>query len=767
MSWNFHRALQSRCASSLGAACRFLRLTGDFPRSAVFILAFTSRLSYTGIGLTYEDGGLAMLRSSGVYLSGSGGGRGAAPLTALVSDTSLFDDSLDLYRAHRWPQDLPDCSGSAGILLSNMRPADAFRLHNAVRVLAPALGPLLSATPESTRQSTALSRFMTGASLAALRLILRALPFGRTAALSAVEVRPSGPGSRRLTELPARRAHLAASVLSGRVLTFSELATNLAALGEASDHEATRIAVDSLSIAGRLEMVPGVQETWTGRARCSRCGSQSVIQYTARCEICRRRCAMCLCCSSLGLMTSCTWLLHIPAGDRSDAVACDGSRGPNVSLNIPFELTKAQRKASRRVQEFVSDSQSEEFLVWAACGSGKTEVVCGAIEYVLNRGGTVLYVVPRRSAAGDIHARLERFFRGIRIGLQSGSRRVAAQGSPFLVCTAHQTLRLRHVADLVVFDEVDAYPCVPGGFLESAVKRSVRSDGKIVYLTATPDSSMFGRVRNKSLPFCLISTRHHGRPVPVPSVLCVRTTEPRAKRPCVAGMLDADQECPFADINRPAANSRAADSGETQVAFPKQCLCRMAAGAAARFTGAAPFGRAAESPRGAIATLRGPSSSFSGDSATFRPEELCLLCAAAVDPSPTLVFVPTIRLVERARGILGEFSERCWPDARWGFCHSKTSDSEGVLTQLREGGVTSVVTTTVLERGITVSGVNVIVLRADSSVFDARSLVQMAGRAGRTSECPTGSVVFAVERTTTEVETAIKMIEFMNDRLVH
>ena len=88
------------------------------------------------------------------------------------------------------------------------------------------------------------------------------------------------------------------------------------------------------------------------------------------------------------------------------------------------------------------------------------------------------------------------------------------------------------------------------------------------------------------------------------------------------------------------------------------------------------------------------------------------------------------------------------------------------MRQLREGSITSAVTTTVLERGVTIPGVDVIVLRADSSVFDARSLVQMAGRAGRTSECPTGRVIFVVERTNREVEAAIKMIEFMNDRLV-
>ena len=448
---------------------------------------------------------------------------------------------------------------------------------------------------------------------------------------------------------------------------------------------------------------------------------------------------MCFCCNSLGLVTSCTWLLHVPVRDRAAPVAGVGRCQARVALNIPFQLTKDQRRASRRVLEFMNDSRSREFLVWAACGSGKTEVVCAAIESVLNRGGTVLYVVPRQSAASDIHARLDHFLRGIRVGLQSGSKRIAGQDSRFLVCTAHQTLRFRHAADLVVFDEVDAYPCVPGGFLESAVRRSARRDGKIVYLTATPDSHMFERVRNRSLPFCVISARHHGRPVPVPRVLSVRAASAQLGRFGVSPIRAAGDGCPLGEIGRPARDSGAADAGMTQIGSAKQCLLRMVRGAAPQ------FGRAVRS---------------------FRVLELCLLCAAAADPSPALVFVPTVRLVELARDLLCGLSADCWPGVKWGFCHSKTPDSDDILRALREGRVTSVVTTTVLERGITVSGVNVTVLRADSCVFDARSLVQMAGRAGRTSECPTGSVVFSVVRTNREVETAVRMIEFMNDRLI-
>ena len=672
-----------------------------------------------------------MLRSSGVYLSVSTGegGRTAAAGIALVSDTGLFADSLDLCRGGLLSQHLQDSCEHSGILFGNMRPVDSFRLRNAVRLIAPALGRDLLAIPGSAGRRGILPQLRLGAVLSALRILPRIPLFGRNVSVRLVRcMQPRAvPGLR--AESVARRARLIISLLSGRVLTFAELASSLAAAGETGGHDATRIAVDSLSIAGRLEMVPGVQQMWTGRARCSRCGSGSEIRYSARCDICRGRCAMCLCCSSLGLMTSCTWLLHVPAGDGSDRAADRDSRRSTVTLSIPFQLTQAQRRAANRVQEFVSCGRSREFLVWAACGSGKTEVVCPAIESVLNRGGTVLYVVPRQSAAGDIHARLDAFFMGMRVGLQSGLRRIAAQDARLLVCTAHQTLRLRHVADLAVFDEVDAYPCVPGGFLENAVRRSVRPGGKIVYLTATPDSVMFERIRRRSLSFCLISTRHHGRPLPVPRVLSVRTARAGVWRPDGSGISGAGEGCPLKDINRPPADGGCADSCTAQIVLPRQCLCRRVEGAAS------PFSR----------------------------YELCLLCAAAADRSPTLVFDaddPTCGATEvcsaSCRGIAGRKRVGVLPLEDVG----QRGRSEAVEGRPNHVGRYDHGP----RRSVTIPGSTSTVMRADSRVFDARSLATDGRKGGQDVKRPDRQVA-AVDKTCREVEAAIKIIVFMNDRL--
>ncbi len=67
-----------------------------------------------------------------------------------------------------------------------------------------------------------------------------------------------------------------------------------------------------------------------------------------------------------------------------------------------------------------------------------------------------------------------------------------------------------------------------------------------------------------------------------------------------------------------------------------------------------------------------------------------------------------------------------------------------------------------MERGITLQGIQVIVLAADHPIFDERALVQMAGRVGRTRENPTGKVIFMAEKMTGPMRTAVKWIEEQN-----
>lgn len=74
-------------------------------------------------------------------------------------------------------------------------------------------------------------------------------------------------------------------------------------------------------------------------------------------------------------------------------------------------------------------------------------------------------------------------------------------------------------------------------------------------------------------------------------------------------------------------------------------------------------------------------------------------------------------------------------------------------------------TTTVLERGITIKGLQVIIINADSPLYDEASLVQIAGRVGRKNDEPTGEVIFITTGICQEVDKAIANIKDKNTYL--
>ncbi len=61
---------------------------------------------------------------------------------------------------------------------------------------------------------------------------------------------------------------------------------------------------------------------------------------------------------------------------------------------------------------------------------------------------------------------------------------------------------------------------------------------------------------------------------------------------------------------------------------------------------------------------------------------------------------------------------------------------------MRNKEINLLITTTILERGVTFPNIDVAVLGAENDVFTDSALIQIAGRAGRSSEHPDGDVVF-------------------------
>ncbi|CAM3209125.1 DEAD/DEAH box helicase [Sporolactobacillus spathodeae] len=126
------------------------------------------------------------------------------------------------------------------------------------------------------------------------------------------------------------------------------------------------------------------------------------------------------------------------------------------------------------------------------------------------------------------------------------------------------------------------------------------------------------------------------------------------------------------------------------------------------------------------------------------------------------LFVPSLAIVHALTELL----------QREGFgrvagVHSEDPDRHAKVAYFRQGKLDILVTTTILERGVTVPGVEVGVFGADDSIFDERALVQIAGRVGRSANQPSGDVLFFHNGRTLQMLKARQHIEMMNQEAGH
>lgn len=102
---------------------------------------------------------------------------------------------------------------------------------------------------------------------------------------------------------------------------------------------------------------------------------------------------------------------------------------------------------------------------------------------------------------------------------------------------------------------------------------------------------------------------------------------------------------------------------------------------------------------------------------------------------PVIIFVPNIALGRQFHSVLKHLVSCCNID-------STVSNKDELIADFRKGIYRLCISTTVLERGITIPSVNIIVFSAHSEQFDEASLTQMAGRVGRGTRDPYGECYF-------------------------
>ena len=115
---------------------------------------------------------------------------------------------------------------------------------------------------------------------------------------------------------------------------------------------------------------------------------------------------------------------------------------------------------------------------------------------------------------------------------------------------------------------------------------------------------------------------------------------------------------------------------------------------------------------------------------------------------PFLIFLPKVALME----LVTPLFQTIHPNIL--AVHAEDPERKETVLKLRNEEIPGLLTTTILERGITIKNVQVAVVGAESAIFTASALIQIAGRVGRNQAFSNGDVVFFHHGITAEMDEA-------------
>lgn len=334
------------------------------------------------------------------------------------------------------------------------------------------------------------------------------------------------------------------------------------------------------------------------------------------------------------------------------------------NYSLKYELSKEQKEISdSTIQNF---KRHEDTLIYAVCGAGKTELVFGVIHYALKKNLRVGFAIPRRDVVVELAERLKNTFKQYKVVSVYGGHTDTLVGD--IVClTTHQLFRYENYFDLLVLDEIDAFPFKGDFVLNALFERSLK--GNYVMMSATPTEDMVNYYRNtKGKNLIELYTRYHKQPIPVPKV------------------------------------------------------CKT-------FESLMPY------------------------------KTLQNLKRFVEQNKPVLIFTPTISECEILYKMLKIFVKS------GNFVHSKCLDRSKIIKDFRENKYSYLVTTAVLERGVTIKNLQVIIYNAGNEIYTKEGLIQIAGRVGRVIGATDGEVIYITSKETEAIKKSIKEIEFSNTHL--
>ena len=212
---------------------------------------------------------------------------------------------------------------------------------------------------------------------------------------------------------------------------------------------------------------------------CLRCQSKMIPTTASECY-CKVNCAYCRNCLKMGKVRACDFFYTI--------------KEPNAFLSRekPLEwngkLSDQQIEASEAIIRSIH--KSEIRLLWAVAGAGKTEMLFLGIEEAIRQQKRICIATPRVDVVLELSPRIQKAFPTIPISTLYGGMEEPYSYRQIVVATTHQLYRFHEAFDVLIIDEVDAFPFHLDESLNFAANKARKSLSTLIYLSATPDQAM-------------------------------------------------------------------------------------------------------------------------------------------------------------------------------------------------------------------------------------------------------------------------------------
>lgn len=181
--------------------------------------------------------------------------------------------------------------------------------------------------------------------------------------------------------------------------------------------------------------------------------------------------------------------------------------------HLDFEMTALQKAAAEKTLTYLK--QEKSVFVYAATGAGKTEMTLESISYYLSQGKKVGFAISRRQVVLEICQRLKKTFPSLSVIAVTQGYTDIVDGD-LIVCTTHQLYRYPYTFDLLIMDEVDAFPYANNDLLQEIAQQACI--GQFLYLSATPDAFSLEQIQTGKMEMVTLFKRPHGHPLILPVV---------------------------------------------------------------------------------------------------------------------------------------------------------------------------------------------------------------------------------------------------------